>query len=239
VAMVSLREDAVLAPWRRDSVVLGGLGLVICLVTLLMTVQTVRFQRKQESTRDNLQLQAITDPLTAVFNRRHVVEQAQLEIKKALRNGAALSFVLLDLDHFKSVNDTYGHDTGDRVLIATANILKEICRETDIVSRFGGEEFLLVLPDTNLSGAVTMAEKIRQAMERKIHHCADREFQVTASFGVSQWTADEADIRDVLLRTDDALYEVKSNGRNRIKCAPAKSASSYVQGMVSWRYDGL
>ena len=239
LATVSEAKETVLAPWRRDSQVAGGLGLSMSLMILLLTIQVARFHRKQVYARNSLHQQAITDPLTALYNRRYVVDQGQLEIKKAGRSGASLSFVLLDLDHFKSVNDTYGHDAGDRVLIATANTIKEICRSTDIVSRFGGEEFLMVLPDTELHGAMVIAEKIRMEMEKKIHHYAGKNFRVTASFGVSQWAENERDIREVLLRTDDALYEVKSNGRNQIRFAPAKSVSSCLPGMVSWRYAKL
>jgi len=235
---VSTAKDTMLGPWRQDSLVVAGVGLAVSLLMLFLTIQAARFHRKQDYTRNSLHQQAITDPLTSIFNRRYVVEQAQLEIKKARRSGAKLSLVLLDLDHFKSVNDRYGHDAGDRVLIATANILKEICRETDIVSRFGGEEFLMVLPDTELAGAMVIAEKVRQAVERKVHHYAGKDFQVTASFGVSQWASGEEDIREVLLRTDDALYQVKSNGRNQIRCAPDQSAS-YLRGLVSWRYGNV
>jgi len=239
VAMVSQQEAAVLESWRQNCLNYGGLGLAVSLLTLLLTIQSVRFQRKQAFARANLHRQAITDPLTALYNRRYVVDQAQLEIKRSQRSGAALSFILLDLDHFKSINDNYGHDAGDRVLIATADILKGICRETDIVSRFGGEEFFLVLTNTELAGAMIKAEKIRSVLEAQVHHYSGKEFQISASFGVSQLKSDETDIREVLLRTDYALYEAKSNGRNRIHDAPAKSAGSYVQGLVSWRYQNL
>jgi diguanylate cyclase (GGDEF)-like protein len=239
VAMVARPEEAVLKPWRHDRLIFVVWGLFSGLLILLMTLRTATYQRNQTRTRKTLHQQAITDPLTAIFNRRYAVEQAQLEIRKGQRTGGNLSFVLLDLDHFKSVNDGYGHDAGDRVLIAIARILKEICRSTDIVSRFGGEEFLLVLPGTDLEGAMVIAEKIRLALEKQNHHYSGKTFQVTASFGVSQWMVDEADIREVLLRTDDALYQVKSNGRNQIRSAPARSTPGRAPGMVSWRYDGL
>ena len=239
IAVLAQREETVLKRWRADSLPSVGLGLSFSLMILLLTIQTARCHRHQVNARNNLHQQAITDPLTNIFNRRYALEQAQLEIKKAQRNGANLSFMLLDLDHFKSVNDRFGHVTGDRVLVATANILKGICRATDIVSRFGGEEFLLVLPDTNLVGAMIMAEKIRAAIAGRIHHCEGREFSVTASFGVAEWNVKELEVLDVLRRTDVALYEVKSNGRNRIKCSLHNGSANFPTNQMSWRFDRL
>jgi len=239
VAMIAQGEETVLSPWRSEALLLGGAGLSACLIMFLLTLHTARCHRHQDLVRDTLHLQAITDPLTDISNRRHGLEQAQLEIKKAQRNGANLSFVLLDLDHFKTVNDRFGHVTGDRVLVATAKILKRLCRSTDIVSRFGGEEFLLVLPDTNLFGAMIIAEKIRTAIEEIVHPWEGGEFQVTASLGVAEWSGEETEVLEVLCRTDAALYEVKSNGRNHTNFSRFNNSGKIPSEKMTWRYEGL
>lgn len=215
---VSIRipEASILANWKKSAKVFLCLGIIISLTLLLMTQRVAKYQKKQQQIKEILHDQATTDSLTNLANRRFVLEQAAHEIKKARRSGTPLSFVLMDLDHFKTVNDNYGHETGDMVLRDTAVILQKLCRESDIVSRYGGEEFLLVLPDTDLDGALSDAERIRRALERTSHWSKNNQFSVTASFGVSQWQENEVGCDEVLRRADDALYRVKSKGRNSI-----------------------
>ena len=219
VVAASYDEQITLDNWRKNSLLVVGFGFAVVITFFLLTLVSVRSQREQGEAREMLQKQAITDPLTQLANRRRAVECARLEIKKAHRQGTPLSFVLMDLDHFKKVNDSCGHEKGDLVLRRVAEILNQLCRQTDVVSRFGGEEFLMILPDTDLSGAELSAEKIRKAL-------ADDEsvedlnmIHVTASFGVAQWHEAELEFKDTLRRADRALYVAKSRGRNRVVAA--------------------
>jgi diguanylate cyclase (GGDEF)-like protein len=149
-------------------------------------------------------------------NRRHALEQAALEIKRNQRAGTALAVMMMDIDHFKQVNDSYGHHIGDTVLTAVAQTCRELCRESDLVCRFGGEEFLILLPSTTLDGAEIHAEKLRQAIEALTFSADEDSFSVTASFGLSQWQA-ETKIDRVISRADKALYQAKHDGRNCIR----------------------
>jgi diguanylate cyclase (GGDEF)-like protein len=157
-------------------------------------------------------VQSVTDPLTRIFNRYKLEESLTAEERRARRYGTWFSVVLADIDHFKSVNDTFGHPAGDRVLEEVANELRTSTRSTDVVGRWGGEEFLIVCVHTKLDGACTLAENLRQRI-------ADRPFPeiggVSLSFGVSTYEdGDAAD--DVIARADRALYRAKHEGRNRV-----------------------
>lgn len=219
VMVASYDEEIALAEWRKSSALVAVFGAAVVFVFFLLTLMSVRFQREQVYSRDQLQQLAITDPLTQLANRRHAVECANLEIKKAQRQGLPLSFVLMDLDYFKKINDTYGHEKGDLVLKKVASVLNQLCRQTDVVSRFGGEEFLLILSGTDLSGAVASSEKIRKALENDVYEDFTETARVTASFGVAQWQENEVDFRDTLRRADRALYRAKGKGRNRVQVA--------------------
>lgn len=213
-------ESTILANWwksARNFLFVGGL---ISIVLLFLTQRVASYQKKQLMIKEELRNLASTDSLTGLANRRFVLEQAAREISKAKRSNLPLAFILIDLDHFKEVNDKYGHEVGDRVLKETAIIFQKLCRESDVVSRYGGEEFLLVLPNTSLNGALADAERIRCALERTSHWCERRQFVITASFGVSEWLASEENCDPVLRRADDALYKVKKAGRNSIMSLP-------------------
>jgi len=219
---VSLKqlESTILASWKKSASNFLLLGGLISTVLLFMTHQIACQQKKQLIIREELSRLARTDPLTGLANRRFVVEQAEHEIRKAKRSQMPISFLLVDLDHFKAVNDKYGHAVGDRVLKETAKIFQRLCRESDVVSRFGGEEFLLVLPNTPLDGALADAERIRRAVERNSHWSGNQQFSITASFGVSEWLFCEENSEPALQRADDALYKVKNTGRNSIMSQP-------------------
>ncbi len=217
---VSKDEEAVLSDWQESSRSFVFYGIAVSLALLFLTYRTALYQRRQLDIQEELRLQAITDPLTRLYNRRHVIEQSHIEIKKARRTATPLSMIMLDLDYFKEVNDSYGHHAGDKVLKTVADLLKRNCRETDIISRFGGEEFLLILPDTDLEGAINNADKIRRALEQNVYHSPQGDFHVTASMGVTQWGDAETDITKVLRWVDAALYEAKKAGRNTVKRIP-------------------
>jgi diguanylate cyclase (GGDEF)-like protein len=160
-----------------------------------------------------LQLEATTDALTGIANRRRLDDELQRLIARARRYGHPLSAVLVDLDHFKAINDTLGHDVGDRVLVATVERLLAGVRGSDLLGRWGGEEFLLLAPDTDHPSACGLAERCRRELV-DVPVLADGS-PVTASFGVATLAADD-DARALMRRADLALYAAKSEGRDRV-----------------------
>ena len=159
-----------------------------------------------------------TDPLTGLSNRRHFDAAAQLEILRARRHHRPLSAVMLDVDHFKLVNDTHGHAAGDRVLVALSGLCVAMSRRTDLKARLGGEEFCLLLPETSAASAHQVADRIRTGLQGLPFENAGRTFHVTVSMGVAGHTGEE--VLDALLaRADRALYQAKDSGRNRVVVA--------------------
>jgi diguanylate cyclase (GGDEF)-like protein len=138
------------------------------------------------------------------------------------RNTSPHCTLFIDLDHFKSINDQYGHATGDLVLRTVAGSVANSCRESDIVGRIGGEEFVVFLPDTEVSGAMLLAEKIRQNVEALTHVTSDNEpYSITLSIGVAHRTPSDQSIADIQRRADIAMYDAKKQGRNRVVLAVA------------------
>lgn len=158
---------------------------------------------------------AETDQLTGLNNRRKLDETMEEEIKRAKRYETPLSIIMCDLDHFKHVNDTYGHKTGDYVIVALAEIIQSSVRTVDIVGRWGGEEFLIICPGTDQQGAHTVAEKIRCELCEQI---LEQVGQNTASFGIAEYTREES-MEAFLCRADKALYTAKIDGRNVVRVA--------------------
>jgi diguanylate cyclase (GGDEF)-like protein/PAS domain S-box-containing protein len=158
---------------------------------------------------------ALTDPLTGLHNRRGL--EGRAEALHFRPGGAPVTqvWIMADIDHFKRVNDTYGHEAGDEVLKAVAEALRSTARGADLVARFGGEEFVLVLPDTSAELAVRIAERLRLAIETLSTDVGGQVIRVTASFGVAQRAAQESQL-EVLERADAALYCSKKEGRNRV-----------------------
>ena len=166
---------------------------------------------------ERLRFMSQTDGLTGLDNRRHLNERIEEMFQHAQRLNEPFSLVMCDLDKFKSVNDTYGHQAGDEVLKALAKILKDEAREIDRVGRYGGEEFMLLLPGTVLDAAVTFAERVRKRIEGHTFTFDGGTLQRTASFGVSGWPHPAIGDSDALVRVaDDALYVAKETGRNRV-----------------------
>ena len=160
---------------------------------------------------------ARTDVLTGLANRRAFDEAAQLEVQRAQRYGTPLALVLTDLDHFKSINDSYGHHSGDEVLRKFARILTTSVRNVDVVGRWGGEEFVILMPDTGLVEAVQAAERMRQAIAATPIRLGDVECNCAASFGVAAFQRGTPDLDALLSRADTALYRAKETGRNRVE----------------------
>ncbi|MFQ6023053.1 MAG: diguanylate cyclase [Acidiferrobacterales bacterium] len=173
--------------------------------------------RELEISRQTLAEQATTDPLTRLKNRRAFVQAGKQALALGQRSRTHVSVMLLDIDHFKRVNDTYGHQAGDKVLIAIGNLLTRMSRSVDTVARVGGEEFAIILPDTSREGAAVLAERIRAAVEKAPFHASGQPVSLTISVGVGTFGSDSVETVDALLRVADRrLYIAKKTGRNRI-----------------------
>ena len=162
---------------------------------------------------------SMKDPLTGIFNRKKFDEEIAREIQRAQRYGHPLSMMIFDIDHFKDVNDNYGHQVGDYVLQELARVAKEHIRQSDLFVRYGGEEFIILLPETMLDGAVQSAQKLRKMIaQAPMEHV----MRITCSFGVTLYRPGE-EAQQFLKRADDALYEAKNNGRDRVEVLAGNS----------------
>jgi diguanylate cyclase (GGDEF)-like protein len=169
---------------------------------------------------------ASTDQLTGLANRRHFDEQLQRVLAESDRSGLPAALIMADIDYFKRVNDNFGHEAGDAVLKHVAAVFLEQVRAIDICARYGGEEIALLLPQTDLAGAVELAERLRRAVAARTPTHRGREIPVTSSFGVSSYPQ-TARTRDALFPTaDKALYQAKGAGRNCVRSAPIPRLSS-------------
>jgi len=177
-----------------------------------------------EDSKEELKFLASTDPLTKLYNRRYFAKTSTHVLNLSKRNKTDLSMIMLDIDKFKNVNDTYGHKVGDDVLITLASILQELTRNSDIICRFGGEEFLILLPETNINGALKIAHKIREVVETTVITISDnkiptdyKKLEFTVSLGGTQINIDlDNNIEASIHRADKALYQAKNSGRNRV-----------------------
>ena len=160
---------------------------------------------------------AATDSLTGIPNRRFFDEFAKLDMDRFLRFGEPSSLLMIDLDHFKNINDAFGHAAGDDVLRGVASLGKQVFRSSDLFARWGGEEFVCLLPGTDEWGAILAAEKLRSAIERLSVVSGERLISVTVSIGVSSTNKTDKAVESVLLRADNALYRAKESGRNSVR----------------------
>jgi diguanylate cyclase (GGDEF)-like protein len=160
---------------------------------------------------------AVTDPLTALPNRRYLFQELEREFQRARRYGHPLSVMLLDLDHFKQVNDTRGHPVGDRVLQLVGKVLSSSVRSTDLAGRVGGEEFMVIAPETGIDVVSIVAERIRQNIRRRSQAAGERLPTVTVSIGISTTEHPDAGSSEELVKqADEALYQAKRGGRDRV-----------------------
>ena len=180
----------------------------------------LRLRRLQAELREKnatLARLSTTDPVTGLRNRRYVTEFLSLELLRAARYKTPLAVLMLDLDHFKRINDTYGHRVGDTVLQAVAEVLRGTLRATDVAGRYGGEEFLVVLPQTDLQGAAVLGERVRAAIEQTTIPVEGAEpLSVTVSIGVAALGDGACSAEQLVERADAALYAAKDAGRNRV-----------------------
>ncbi len=171
-----------------------------------------------------LRLMASTDPLTGLLNRRRFLEQAETEFLRSQRYQHELATVMLDIDHFKTINDTHGHFAGDQVLIAMSRAAENLLRGTDILGRWGGEEFVILMPETPLTGAAILAERLREVLARLAVDTTAGTLHFTVSAGLAARGGADAGITDILQRADSALYAAKQHGRNRIQILAAEGS---------------
>jgi two-component system, cell cycle response regulator len=192
-------------------------------VVIRAAVAAIRRAQALETTRaDNRRLEALatTDPLTRVLNRRALLDRLNAEVDRAKRYSSALTLLLLDVDHFKQINDTAGHLAGDSVLRQLGALLEEARRKVDVVARYGGEEFVAILPETSSEGGVTFADRLRERIAGQIFDVgAEHPVHLTVSIGIATFpSARVTSTEDLFARADEALYRAKAGGRNQV-CA--------------------
>ena len=193
----------------QDSFNVGDLGFILNLSELIaMSISNAVLYEQTKKL-------AVTDGLTGISNRPNMEQSLLSEFERSKRYNSPLSVVLLDVDHFKDVNDSYGHQKGDEILVTFASVLKKFCRANDTAARYGGEEFLMILPQSNAQGAFKIAERVREEIMKMSFVGNDSKFSVTTSCGVAELNRDYMKNTDQLINVaDNAMYEAKNSGRN-------------------------
>ena len=187
-------------------------NLIISFFTMATKIE--EFTDELNLSKEKAIQKSITDSLTSLYNREYMNIQLETLISKAKRDNSNLSLMLVDIDFFKKVNDTYGHQVGDTVLIAVANILKNKTRDIDMAVRYGGEEFIIILPNTNKDNSIKLATKLNREIEN-ITFKELNDNNITISIGISQFIKDDT-MNTIIKRADDALYEAKDTGRDKV-----------------------
>ncbi|CUA98150.1 bifunctional diguanylate cyclase/phosphodiesterase [Thiomonas bhubaneswarensis] len=222
--------------WRAYWPALSILALWTGLLTLTYRLVARQTERESAQLRDRAEIMyrlANQDSLTGLLNRRGMGEHLQRAHDRAQQDGIGYALVLFDLDHFKLINDGFGHAAGDAVLQQVAHLLQTRVRKEDHVARWGGEEFLVLLPDSTLETARAAAEKMRDLIAHTRMSVGGAELRLTASFGVSAWEpAARLTIAELLGQCDSALYNAKAGGRNRVRQFEGKSAQDYLRGFT-------
>ena len=207
----------------------GALGFITDPTDLDLLLARARTLLDFKSYLDTCEEQASTDHLTGLANRRRFERQLEREVARTARHGRPFSLITIDIDHFKQVNDTYGHEAGDEAIKTLARVLQQGTRGIDLAARIGGEEFAVILTETNLSGAVEVAERLRVSLKSiEIQSVG----QIAASFGVAECPSQAETARELVARADAALYEAKREGRDRVARASEVTSNSIVAGSV-------
>ncbi|KPC55438.1 GGDEF domain-containing protein [Amantichitinum ursilacus] len=242
-AFTSWEQRPYLFPFRHNRPITGGIDYMqqnatfmpvrdadgevsAVAVTLFDVTDAAVYQSMLKQAMAKLEESSSRDGLTGVYNRRFTEARLIDEIGRVERyHHDPFSVVLLDLDHFKQVNDTYGHLGGDEVLRVVADRVRGVLRDTDVFGRYGGEEFLLMLPQTNREGAMVVAERIRFAIGSETVQFNDTEIRVTSSLGVAVYVPGSQNVEEVKQQADEALYASKRSGRNRVTFYEASQAA--------------
>ena len=203
--------------WFGMAIVLISVSLIGGKISSLRRELRVS-QKKLQSSLTVIREMAIHDDLTGFYNRHHLMDIIDSENNRSVRTGSVFSLVMMDIDKFKSINDTYGHQTGDQVLRTLAAIIRSMLRKTDFCGRYGGEEFLIVLTQTDLQAANVFAERIRECIENSFFPDLGPYSRITVSLGLAEHRI-QGNIEKTISRADDALYKAKKRGRNRVECS--------------------
>lgn len=202
------------------------LALSISVIVPLIAAALVSYKgfdllRQVVESKKKIQKLSRFDELTTVYNRRYFMQLAERELSLGARHKNPVALMMLDLDHFKRVNDTHGHVVGDEVLLASARIIADTIRLTDIIGRYGGEEFLVLAPNTDSNGTAELAERIRTAFEKIPIMAGDKGVRITVSIGAVSTEGHGISLDAMIQAADDSMYQAKQQGRNRTVLAPA------------------
>lgn len=216
---MSVVVGGVLTPLLIGPPTLGTLALTILVPAIIappIIYLSMRMLHELDIAEGKLQHISTIDELTGIFNRRHFIHTTRTALAHAFRYEQALSLIVMDLDHFKQVNDTLGHQAGDRVLTEVVDRAMSCLRTSDVFARYGGEEFVILLPNTALEGALNLAERILVSVSERAIETGYGTIDITVSLGVTSLLTDDDCIEDLLDRADRALYAAKAQGRNRV-----------------------
>ena len=198
-------------------------GELIARVRVQLKIRLLQDELKRSN--EKLQELSNTDPLTMLYNRRYMMSALERELHRAQRKGAPLSLIIMDIDHFKRINDTFGHQQGDVVLMRVAELARQSLRSYDVAARYGGEEFVLILPETSHEEALHVADRLRLAIQQEAFAAPINTTRITISMGVASFPCPGLTTIDDLIRAaDEALYRAKQSGRNRVVSSQALSA---------------
>jgi len=217
IVAVSSAMDDVLAPWKKQTMTVIGLCICVTVFVAFIWYHLLGAIKSKEQIQAKLEYQAKIDALTGLRNRRAFIEELNSEIERSNRYSRPLSLLMIDVDYFKKINDKYGHSAGDEVLRSMGTLFKDTIRGMDIAGRIGGEEFGVILPETDIKSAIDAAERIRNRFEKLKISAASNEIMATLSTGVSALLISDTSPDAIMERADKALYLAKNNGRNRIE----------------------
>lgn len=213
-----MAQDCTFLPIEIDNVVEH-----ICILVEDAT-DVCHYQQQLQKTLDELAVMSRIDGLTQIYNRKHWEDSLEQEYAKARRHNKDLTLIMFDLDHFKVLNDTYGHQGGDKVLVDVSKNVKALLRLEDVFGRYGGEEFAIVLPETNEQGAMELAERICKTLEKTPLEYQDKLINISVSLGVSSLNMNDSNYEDLITNADLALYQAKAQGRNQV-CLSVKNSA--------------
>lgn len=228
IVVVTNAVDAVLAPWNKLVLGLVALAIAASVMGVYLGQRLFMAMADKDAAHAAMQRLASTDTLTGLMNRYAFMAAAKREQERARRNGRGLSVLMIDMDHFKAINDTHGHAVGDRVLRSLGRMLTELLRSIDTAGRLGGEEFCVLLPETDLKSAAEVAERLRRECEIRPVRIGGLDLTKTLSVGVAELAGTEETATELIHRADLALYRAKKNGRNRVELADDPAPTGFA-----------